>query len=327
MKPWLSELLACPDCAGDRPLTLADAREDAGEILSGTLGCGACGGTWPVRDGIPRFVAPKDDYAATFGWQWRRWRAVQIDRLNGTRLSEDRLLRDTAWPRGWFRGRTILDVGCGAGRFADVMGALGARVVAVDLSAAVDACRETVAHHDGAVQVVQASLYALPLKRDAFDGVHCAGVIQHTPDPAHTMTALPPFLGPGGRLAYNFYERTPSGRLHLVKRALRLFTPCLPPAALLALCHGLVAVFFPLTLPLSRVRFVRYIIRFLPIAATHTPGLSVAQQYAWTLLDTFDWYSPRFERPQDHRAVAGLLRGLGLTDVEATPGITRARRE
>lgn len=320
------DLLVCPDCTGDRPLSLAGAHEEAGEILSGVLGCSACGGAWPVRDGIPRFVAADDHYAAVFGWQWHRWRTVQIDRLNGTRLSEERLLRDSAWPREWFADKLILDAGCGAGRFADVMAALGARVVAVDLSAAADACRDTVAHHKGAVQVVQASLYALPLRRDAFDGVHCAGVIQHTPDPARTMMVLPAFLKPGGRLVYNFYERTPSGRLQLVRRALRLFTPSLPPLVLLALCRVLVAVFFPFTLVLSRVRFVRYAIRFLPIAATHTPGLSVAQQYAWTLLDTFDWYNPRFEKPQDHRAVARLLVGLGLVEVEAAPGIARARR-
>ena len=326
MRRWLLDLLACPDCAGDAALRLLDETTDGDEIVTGQLVCNRCARHWPIERGIPRFAGPAEDYATAFGWQWRRWRAVQIDHLNGHRFSEQRLLADSGWARDWFAGRVILDAGCGAGRFSDVMGELGARVVAVDLSAAIDACRETCARHDGRVQCLQASIYALPLRKSAFDAVHCAGVIQHTPDPARTMTALPVHLRPGGRLAYNFYEQSWSRRLQLVKYALRVVTPHLAPGVLLALCRTLVALFFPFTLMLSRVRFVRYITRFVPICATHWPGLSVAEQYTWTLLDTFDWYNPRYEQAQDHRAVARLLAGAGLADVFAAPGIARARR-
>lgn len=326
MRRWLLDLLACPDCAGDSMLRLENEAADGEEIITGRLICNTCGRHWPVTGGIPRFVAQDDDYATAFGWQWRRWRTVQIDHLNGHRFSEQRLLKDSGWPRGWFAGRLVLDAGCGAGRFSDVMGELGARVVAFDLSGAIDAARETCARHDGRVQCVQASIYALPLRRGAFDAVHCAGVIQHTPDPARTMATLPAHLRPNGLLAYNFYEKSVSRRLQLVKYALRVVTPHLPAGALLALCRVLVAIFFPFTLVLSRVRYVRYFLRFLPICATHRPEMSVAEQYVWTLLDTFDWYNPRFEHAQDHRAVGALLKRAGLTDIVTAPGIARARR-
>ena len=326
MRRWLLDLLVCPDCAGDKALRLENETADGDEIVAGRLTCDACSHHWPVVRGIPRFVAQGDDYAAAFGWQWRRWRTVQIDHLNGHRFSEQRMLADSGWPRDWFKGRLILDAGCGAGRFSDVMGELGARVVSIDLSGAIDACRETCARHDGRVQCIQASIYALPLRRGAFDGVHCAGVIQHTPDPARTMAALPAHLKPGGRLAYNFYEKSVSRRLQLIKYGLRTITPHLPAGVLLALCRVLVAVFFPFTLVLSRIRFVRYFIRFMPICATHTPGLNVAEQYTWTLLDTFDWYNPRFEFAQDHRAVGALLAKARLSNIMTAPGIARARR-
>lgn len=326
MRRWLLDLLACPACGGGGRLHLLEQAGEGDEIESGSLLCDACRGRWPIRDGIPRFVGAAQDYAAAFGWQWRRWRTIQIDHLNGHRFSEERLLRDSGWARAWFDGKTILDVGCGAGRFADVMGELGARVVAVDLSAAIDACRETCARHAGRVQCVQGSIYGLPLRAGAFDAVHCAGVIQHTPDPIRTMTILPAYLRPGGRLAYNFYEQHWTRKLQLGKLVLRSFTPRLSPAALLTLSRALVAVFFPVTLALSRVRYVRYLNRFFPIAATHRPDMTVAEQYDWTLLDTFDWYNPRYEHAQSHRAVARLLDAAGLVEVYAAPGIARARR-
>ena len=326
MRPALLDILACPVCDPDQELTLQDGATARGdEVIEGTLACAKCDRAWPVRDGIPRFVAATDDYAGGFAFQWRIWRTVQIDRLNGHTLSEDRLLHDSDWSPDWIRGKLILDAGCGAGRFSDVLGKFGARVVAVDLSEAIDSCRETCGHHGAAVECVQASIYALPFRRHIFDGVHCAGVIQHTPDPRRTIESLPSFLRSGGRLAFNFYEKSLSRRLQFIKYGLRLFTPHLKPATLLRLTRILVAVNFPLTLALSRIRYVRYFIRFFPISATHLPQLTRDQQYRWTLLDTFDWYGPDFELCQDHREVAEWLKSAGLVELEAAPGIARVR--
>ena len=60
-------------------------------------------------------------------------------------------------------------------------------MVACDISAAIDACRETTSAYGGMVHHVQASIYELPLKRGIFDGVFCYGVIQHTPSPEETI--------------------------------------------------------------------------------------------------------------------------------------------
>ncbi len=326
MHRWLVDFLACPACPGEAPIQVSDG-EWQGDILeAGELSCSACGGKWPITDGIPRFVAPDDNYAKSFGYQWKRWRRIQIDRLAGHRLTEDRILRDTGWSRDWFAGKVVFDGGAGAGRFSDVMAGLGARVVALDLSSAVDACRETTQVHGDAVQCIQASLYAIPLKSRVFDAVHCAGVIQHTPDPEKTMRAMPRLLKPGAPLSYNFYEVTMSRRFQFLRAAFRLVTPHMSPSALLALCRALVVPLFPFSRFVSRIRFVRFGLRFLPICAVHYPELTRDQQFEWTLLDTFDWYNPRYDTPQRHGAVAGLLEREGLEVIEARPGVVNGRR-
>jgi hypothetical protein len=42
-------------------------------------------------------------------------------------------------------------------------------------------------------------------------------------------------------------------------------------------------------------------------------------------LDTFDWYSPRYEIRLSHAAVADSLRRAGLTDVASAPGLAWGR--
>jgi hypothetical protein len=103
-------------------------------------------------------------------------------------------------------------------------------------------------------------------------------------------------------------------------------TPHLPVRAVLGLSRALVAVCFPLTRFLSRIPIVRQINRLVPIAAVHATQLSREEQYVWTLLDTFDWYGARYEKRQDHAHVMGLLRDVGLVEVDGGPGLARGRR-
>ncbi|EME69132.1 2-polyprenyl-3-methyl-5-hydroxy-6-metoxy-1,4-benzoquinol methylase [Paramagnetospirillum caucaseum] len=326
MVPWLLDLLVCPTCAHQPALALTEAEERDGEIVAGTLSCPDCRQSWPIRGGIPRFVAADQDYCDNFGFQWKHWKAVQIDRLSGHDLSERRFMTDSGWAPDWIKDRLILDCGCGAGRFTDVVAQKGGRVVACDLSQAIESCHETTRVHEGRVACIQASLFELPLRRESFDGLFCMGVIQHTPDPAAVMRALPAFLAPGGALAYNFYEADFWPKLQPLKYALRLLTPHLSTSATLKLSETLVRLLFPLSHALSGIPKIRLINHVLPICATHDPRLDREQQFVWTLLDTFDWYGPRYENRQKHRDVGYLLRAGGLDVVECRPGIVNARK-
>lgn len=326
MKSWLLDLLACTRCESQAPLIRHAESSTDDDIPSGNLVCQECGAIFGIEGGIPRFVDVRDDYCGNFGFQWRYWKTIQIDRLSGHGLSQSRFFRDTGWDPVWLAGKTILDCGCGAGRFADVAAGFGARVVACDISAAVEACRDNTVARDGRVQPIQASLFDLPLRAGSFDGVFCMGVIQHTPDPSALMRSLPHFLKPGGRLVYNFYEADFWPWLQIPKYVLRLITPRLPVKATLALSRFLVALFHPLTSRLATAPKIRIVNHVIPICTVHEASLSREQQRIWTLLDTFDWYSPLYEKRQNHLRVARLLRDSGLVDVTSRPGIATARR-
>jgi len=334
MKLWVLELLVCPRCAGEVALRLDGEKSSGDDVIEGRLSCPSCGCAYPITNGIPRFVGADENYAENFGYQWQLFSAAQIDRLGGHGLSGARLLNDTKWEPAWISGKIILDAGCGAGRFADELAQAGARVVACDLSSAVDACKatagETAGHSNnrGEVTVIQANLLALPFKPGVFDAVHCAGVIQHTPEPAKIMQSLSAYLKSSGRLFYNFYEKVPSAKFQIVRNLLRLTTPGWEFSKLVAFCRWLCWIFFIPSWIMSRIRVVRYFNRFLPICSVHPPGLSLRQQFLLTWLDTVDWYGPKYEIRQDHKNVARLLmEDESLEQIEADAGRAWAVRQ
>lgn len=325
MHPSLLDLLICSTCRHDGRLRLEAVEQQGDQILEGSLRCGACGARFPILRGTPRFVPSDDDSCSNFGYQWQRWKGIQIDRLQGHRLSEARFFDETPWDRGWLRDKLVLDVGCGAGRFADVAAVAGAIVVACDISDAIDACRDNTSVHGERLHTVQASVYALPFREAAFDGAYCLGVIQHTPDPRQTIETIPRFVKAEGSLAYDFYEKTPWERKWVPHFFLRRFTPRWSRERLLAFSHLLTALFFPMAWVLSRIPFFNQLCPAMPIAIFSSPQLSLRAQYQWTVLDTFDWYGPQYEQRQSHREVAARLRDLGLQDILARPGVVNAR--
>lgn len=146
--------------------------------------------------------------AQTIGFQWRSFRAVQLDSASGEQESRRRFLAETGWRPDELKGKLLLDAGCGAGRFAEVALECGAKVVAVDLSESVYACRQTL-HRFSCEDylILRADLFDLPLKSRSFEGIYCLGVLQHTPEPLEGLRRLARHLAPGGRLATWIYER------------------------------------------------------------------------------------------------------------------------
>lgn len=317
MKEALLELLACPRCRG--VLNCVDAVHGEGtEIESASLVCRACGAAFPVRGGIPRFV-PDDGYGGSFGMQWNLFRTEQLDSATGAKESRRRLYLETDADAAWLAGKTVLEAGCGAGRFLEVAAASGAVVVGVDLTRAVDAAALTVKGRPNA-HVVQASIYELPFRDGTFDLCYSIGVIQHTPDPSRSLGALPRVVKPGGRVAVSMYERRPWTLLN-AKYLVRPLTKRLPQGLLLLMIRIAAPMLFPVLDVLYRVPlFGRALAFAVPFADyTSVPDMRYFDRYRAAVLDTFDMLSPAYDQPQTRAEVEMALARAGVVKTRRLP--------
>lgn len=243
------ELLVDPINGHPLQIFRCDHRKDD-EIIEGELGEPVSGATYPIAGGIPRFV-PTEGYAANFGLQWNRHAGTQHDDRSGLGISEKRFRDVTKWGAHLPDWR-ILEAGCGSGRFTSHALATGATVVSFDVSRAVDAVAAQIGTHDNLL-LIQADIYALPLRRNSFDGVYCFGVLQHTPRPRDSFMALCEMLAPSGRMATDVYPKT-VGRYWLnTKYWVRPLIPRMRPETLYRLTRGYVERMWPLARTIRKI--------------------------------------------------------------------------
>lgn len=321
MKLKLLDILVCPKCQND--LTLESSEKDSvGDIESGVLKCQSCDEEYKIINGIPRFV-PLENYADSFGLQWNLFKSEQVDSQNDFNLSEIRFFTETGWTREWMAGKLILDAGCGAGRFLDVVSKTDAEVVGVDLSNAVDAAKTNNEGREN-VHIVQASIYELPFRKETFDGTYCIGVVQHTPDPKKTVKSVAEMVKKGGRVGFFIYERKTWTKFYS-KYLVRPFTKRMKNESLLKLIKGTMPILFLLSEVTFRIPVLGKFFSFvIPVSNyvgvnTHTNhGLDMKQRYRWALMDTFDMLAPEYDEPQTFEEVKEVLESEGIINIKRT---------
>ncbi|MFT3858144.1 MAG: methyltransferase domain-containing protein [Aquabacterium sp.] len=310
----LLSLLRCPVTGQALQLVDAEYAQD-GRVRSGRLVSADGSRSYPVRNHVPRFV-PESNYADNFGMQWNRFSRTQLDSHSGCPISAERFWRATGWTPEDIRGKWVLDIGCGSGRFAEVALMAGAKVVALDYSTAVDACHANLGHHPG-LHVVQGDIYALPFDKGTFPFVYSLGVLQHTPDVHKAFASLPPMVAPGGRLCTDFYWRRLRTMLH-TKYLLRPFTKRMPQDKLFALLEKVVPTLLGVSQALGKVPLVgRLLQRLVPVADyTGIYPLTPQQLREWALLDTFDMLGPQYDSPQSPGTIRRWMTAAGLKQIE-----------
>lgn len=283
-------------------------------MRDGTLTCTGCRATVPVKEFIARFVPP-ENYAANFGFQWNRFRRTQLDSFTGVSVSRDRFLHSTNVGPSDLKGKLVLDVGCGAGRFAEIALSLGARLVALDYSTAVDACWANLGDNP-ALDVVQGDIYNLPFALEAFDFVYCLGVLQHTPDVERAFTSLPRMVKSGGTLAADVYPKL-FLNLFWSKYWLRPITKRMPQQLLFKWVQALAPRMLPVSDMLARIPGFRGRLRYL-IPVVNYRGVFPLSERAiqeWAVLDTFDMLAPAHDHPQTAETFREWFGVAGLKDI------------
>jgi SAM-dependent methyltransferase len=295
---------------------------DFQEVKEGCLISDGSGQRFAIKNFIPRFVED-DSYNSSFGEQWNRYRRTQIDRFNGTNLSRDRLLTESGWSPEELSQSRVLEVGCGAGRFTQVLIDLGAEVWSTDYSSAVDACWANNGPHPR-LRLLQCDLYSMPFPYQFFDKILCYGVLQHTPDPRKAFMSLVRFLKPGGKLSADVYVKGPWTNRWRSKYWYRPITRRMPPQVLRRIIEWYVPRWVPIDNYLQTIPLARRIIPALVPCWNYTGVLALERQQIieWAVLDTFDALAAYYDFPQSLPAFKSWFEEAGLRQIEIHAGGT-----
>jgi 2-polyprenyl-3-methyl-5-hydroxy-6-metoxy-1,4-benzoquinol methylase len=276
-----------------------------GEPAQGFV-CSGCKRSYPNVTGIARFVDAQH-YAASFGFQWHRYQTTQLDH-DEVREADRHFRMKTGLRPEELRGKLVLDVGCGMGRFAEVATRWGARVIGIDLSAAAEVAAKNLA--DREFVAFQADVFSLPFAPEKFDVIYSIGVLHHTPDCEAAVKSLDRYLKPGGTLAVWLYSGY--NKWYRFSDFWRQYTSKMKPQTL----HGILEVAVPV------LYHTQQVLRKVPIVGPPAAGLvhhvfPVNRQKSpeARTLDTFDWYSPKYQSKHTYEQVFRWFEAMGMQDM------------
>ncbi len=284
------------------------------------LGC-----RYPIVKDIPRFV-DSELYASSFGLQWKTFSKTQLDSSTGTTISRDRLARCLGGSIDIVKHKSVLEAGCGAGRFTEVLLEAGAHLFAVDLSNAVEVNHVNHSRYANYF-IAQADICELPVEPAQFDIVICLGVVQHTPDPEETITSLCSYVKLGGLLVIDHYSHKYA--MTKSRRLLRwIFLRTHPRFSLYASLllttllwpfHRILWILknFPLFERLVKWLRPRFL-RISPVVDYHSayPQLGPKLLLAWALLDTHDTLTDTYKHLRSAEEISSQLRRCGMVDID-----------
>jgi ubiquinone/menaquinone biosynthesis C-methylase UbiE/uncharacterized protein YbaR (Trm112 family) len=320
--------LVCPECRGRIERTFPEGVSGTG--IPDSLQCVDCGARYPVVNGVPRMLAErmrsalnsefaenaadqaKAATARSFGYEWTRFPQMRDE--------WERNFNAYMARRGseFFKGKRVLDAGCGTGRHAYYAAKYGAEVWAVDLGEAVEVARRNT--KEVGVNVIQADIYNLPFEEESFDFIYSNGVLHHLPEPECAFHQLLRFLKPGGESQIYLYwapENQPLKKLMLsVVNAFRKTTTRLP----LRVVHAL-------SVPAAALAFLMFVWPYrlmklvgLKQIAERIPMKQYAKYpFKVCVNDQLDRLSAPIENRYTRAEVEGWLQRAGLEEITVSP--------
>jgi len=308
MKNIERHLFSCPECLGELVL-----QDDDSESLC--LDCPECIKSYPQKNSIFRFV-PLNNYSDSFGYQWNKFRETQLDSHTGKSISEDRLSKIFNW-KDDLKDKKVLEAGSGAGRFTEVLVRSAGALYSFDYSSAVEA---NFINNKSAenLNIFQGDIFKIPFRDNSFDYVLCLGVIQHTPNPREAFMSLKKKLKPGGSIFIDCYALKWHHYLQW-KYVLRPLTKRMNQVLL----FNIISILSPLMIPavrLSKSIFGKVGSRIFPIVEYSELLLEKKINRDWSVLDTFDMYSPEHDHPQTLKEVRSWFGDEEFENIEVWYG-------
>jgi SAM-dependent methyltransferase len=296
----------CTKCG--QVLTYKIVEDNEERILQGSLECRNCLKKYPISNGILRYYRGSDKGAKGWEVQWKNHARTRIDKYTGYNYMHER----------FYENEIVLEAGCGPGSHTEVLLESDAEVYCFDYNNGID----IVANNFGLTRnlnLFQADVNNIPLKKEFFDKICCLGVIQHTGSPKKAFMSLCSHLKPGGEIVVDCYrfDWKIFCQLHYY---LRPFIRNVDRELLYKIIRYVVRKLLPIS------KFSRQLIGRMPVyivlPIVDMTFLPIRKDLAieWSINATYDPFSAIHTHPQTIRAVRKWFEEAGLDSIQVVKG-------
>jgi len=346
MKRKLLQYLICPSCKGEMSLKVFE--EERNEIISGLFEC-LCGKKYPVAGCIPRLyegsLKENTDFIKKYGGligkvdfdlkmsldEIRTRKTFEYEWLNYNVIvgnEKDIFFEQTQLKPEEIKGRFVIDVGCGMGRYTKLALDSGAEVVGFDIGRSVEKAWSNL-KGDSNAHIVQGDIMNLPLKNNTFDIVYSLGVLHHTRDAHSAFEGVSKLAKPGGIATMWVYGRAGAYKDFITnefKHERRIFK-ILQKNKILSVIYWLSIKTREFISETSRIFTTRMPHRLLYgfccilAVAGKIPLLkyltySVLPGFKARVMENFDWLSPRYQSHHTAGEVRQWFETAGFRDIK-----------
>ena len=213
--------------------------------------------------------------------------------------------------------KSVIDIGCGSGRFIKYLEGRYKNIVGLDPSQAIFATDELLGKNEK-VELVMASTDNMPFPDNHFDFGYSLGVLHHIPDTAKALNDSVRKVRSGGYfLLYLYYklENRPFyfKALYWLSNLIRLGVSKLPNTPKRWLCNFLAVIFYmPFVLLCRFLRFMgvpEKLRRYIPLQVYERQSFYVIRN------DSLDRFGTPLEQRFSKKEITDMMEKAGLTDI------------
>jgi len=252
----------------------------------------------------------------SFGEEWTKFSRFDDEEI---RIAGDQYF--DIIPEAYLKDKTVLDVGCGTGRWMRYVADKAKFVDGIDPSVAVLAAAKLLKDKNN-IRISKAGVDNIPFADESFDFVFSLGVLHHIPDTAKAMKDSVKKLKKGGYfLVYLYYSLDNRGMLFkllfFLSNVLRSFISKLPSGFKKFICDIIAIVAympFVLLTKLMKAIGLKKIVKYIPLSYYADKSFNIIKN------DALD----RFGTPLEQRFSKGEIREMmekaGLSDIVFSEG-------
>jgi len=233
-----------------------------------------------------------------FGYEWTKWGNIKNLYRDESELIWE--FNRYGIPDEFFKGKIVLDAGCGMGRYSYVaVSKKNPKIIySIDPGDGVENAKKLEERYKN-IKVKRANIFNLPFKDNFFDSIMSIGVLHHTGNTEKAFQILAKKLKKGGKLFVMLYDY-PVWYKKLWFIFIRFFTTKMNQKFLYSYCRFWCAL--------------KFIPRWIKYALT---GYKI-QKYERNVADTFDWYCCPHQDFMSRQEIIDMYKRNGFKDITVT---------